>query len=225
MKKWRLNYLLWLACLSIGLCRCTQHSQTHTPPSAKKIDYSTCYFKSLSTTFDLNLKVTKFKKFDGQQDSCLVRLILIDKTAQIQVDSLHFSAILFLNETYEDCNDVLSYLTGQNIHKEIADNMYGDIVVADFNFDGLEDIAMLNDNGGNGGPYYNFYLQGNNQKFKKSQFLTDSVAFFPSKINPSTKTLTTYAHAGACLMEKCVFLLEKNKAWKKQSQRLIDVCK
>jgi hypothetical protein len=58
------------------------------------------------------------------------------------------------------CGAVRSYETGKNAHKAVVDNDYGDLVVADINFDGLADVVLKTDGGGNGGPYYTFYTSG-----------------------------------------------------------------
>lgn len=199
-------------------------SMHYTPPTAKKVDYCTCDYKNLSKVFDLSLRVTKFRNADGI-DSCLVNLIFQDKKRLHPVDSLIFPTNLFLNETFENCNDVRSYTTGYNINKEIVDNMYGDIVVADLNFDGLEDLAIMNDNGGNSGPYYRFFLQENKQKFKESQFLRDSMALFPTKINPANKTLFIRSRVGFCMIGERVLAFNENKKWETKSKKLIDHCK
>lgn len=199
-------------------------SAHYTPPSTKKIDYCTCDHLDLSKIFDVQLKVTKFKRFDGYQDSCLVKVVLLSKHTLKCVDSFAFSTIMFLDDSYEDCEQVLSYSTGKNTDREIVDDMYGDIVVADLNFDGLEDLAVMSEDQ-NAGTYYRFFLQGPKQKFKENQFLSDSIASFPDKINPRNKTLFTLSRAGACAVAEHTFMLKENGRWRTKSKKIIDHCK
>lgn len=216
LKKQPCFLFIWLIGLTVLLSTCAQRP-------ASKVDYVSCNHLSLSKTFDIHLKVTKFKHFYGEQDSCLVKIVLRNKNTSKYVDSLTFSAIMFLNDSYEDCDQVLSYSTGQNVDKEIVDNIYGDIVVADLNFDGLEDLAIMNDNG-NAGTYYRFFFQGDRQKFEESQFLRDSMASFPTKINPDNKTLFIRRRAGACAVAENTFILEEDGNWRTKSKKIIDHC-
>ena len=115
-----------------------------------------------------------------------------------------------------DCNLCRSYQTGKNETVEEQDNDYGDIIVADFNFDKKEDLALKSDSGGNGGPAYKFYLQDSNGKFYLDNFLTDTMTYFPTHINKNNKTLTTLVHANA--MELCKSIYKQDKAtdkWKR----------
>ena len=120
----------------------------------------------------------------------------------------------------------MSYSTKFNIEKKIVDNNYGDIIVADFNFDNKDDIALVNDMGGNGGVFYSYYIQNKDRKFIKDVYLTDSMTYFPSKINKNSKTLITYVHAGVCGLGEHIYRLDINKnCWKDESHKIIDICK
>lgn len=83
----------------------------------------------------------------------------------------------------------------------ILDTDFGDIVVADFNFESREDIAIRSDDE-NGGTYYRFYIQEKDKLFKLDSFLTDSMSIVPTYFNRTKKTLTTYQHAGVRLGEQ-----------------------
>lgn len=184
-----------------------------------------CEHNNLFKFFDLNIDVKRFVKEDELFDSCIVRILLTNRTNQGFIDSLYLSSIFYHPVMFENCKEVLSYSTGLNANKEIVDNYYGDVVVADFNFDHKEDLAIINDSGGNGGPLYSFFLQSADQKFTLDTFLRDSMAFFPSKINTQKRTLTTYAHAGNCWLGEHIFVFNKKTGkWKTKSKRLIDIC-
>lgn len=83
-----------------------------------------------------------------------------------------------------------SYITMKNANYKDMDNYCGEIVVADLNFDGLEDFATPIDQGVDNGPHYAFYIQNKNYKFEINNYLTDNVIWFPEKINDSLMTFT-----------------------------------
>lgn len=83
-----------------------------------------------------------------------------------------------------------SYITMKNANYKDMDNYSGEIVVADLNFDGLEDFATPIDQGVDNGPHYAFYIQNKNYRFEINNYLTDNVIWFPEKINNSLMTFT-----------------------------------
>ncbi|RYZ00342.1 MAG: hypothetical protein EOO11_01915 [Chitinophagaceae bacterium] len=111
-------------------------------------------------------------------------------------DSFTQRCIMLFYDTVPAYGDVRSYVTGYNRDKEALDNDYGDLVVADLNFDGREDLALKTDVGGTSGNYYTFFLQDDSGRFRKNDFLTDSVASFPGTIDARRKRLITFGHAG-----------------------------
>lgn len=119
-----------------------------------------------------------------------------------------------------------SYSTKFKTDREIVDNYFGDIVVADLNFDGIDDIAVINEIGGNGGPLYRYYIQTSDRKFVLNNFLTDSVTFFPTKIDKVKKRLITYVHAGACCVSKNVYQFSKaSNTWKQTAHKILGEAK
>ena len=136
------------------------------------------------------------------------------------------TSIYYYDYEFKDCNNVRSYITGKNKkNQRVEDNDYGDFIIADFNFDNIEDIAIENDNS-NSGPQYNFYVQDNFKKFHLDRFLTDSMGYFPAKINEKNKTLVTYIIGGACWLGEHIYKLnEKSYKWKQISHKTINLCK
>lgn len=223
--------LLLLSVLFLFACthpKTRAHNETSIPQKTHNVDDVSsfeCHQNNLFKSLDLNIDVKRFVKKDELFDSCIVRILLTNRIDQEFIDSLYLSSVFYHPIMFKNCNEVLSYSTGLNINKEIVDNYYGDVVVADFNFDHKEDLAIINDSGGNGGPLYSFFLQDADQKFKLNTFLRDSMAFFPSTIDPQKRTLTTYAHAGNCWLGEHIFVFnEKTGKWKTKSKRLIDIC-
>ena len=93
-----------------------------------------------------------------------------------------------LVDSFFDCSAVGSYVTGKHAKDEGDDNYWGDFIVADFNFDGREDFAVIDDYF-NTGAIYEFFTQTQNGRFVKDSFL--SGGYFPNKIDRKNKTLTT----------------------------------
>ncbi|HTJ48205.1 MAG TPA: hypothetical protein VL443_02045 [Cyclobacteriaceae bacterium] len=191
--------------------------------SVSKIE---CYQRGLSKEFDINVFFVRFSDVKEYHDSCIVKLQIVDKATHYKLDSLSITSRLYYEDVFKDCKNVLSYSTGININKKILDNYYGDIIVADLNFDDRDDIVVINDSGGNSGTFYNFYLQDKNKKFTLNRYLTDSMVYFPQKINKRNRTLVTYALAGACGVGEHVHQLNPVIGeWKEKSHRIIGECK
>ncbi|WP_103865657.1 hypothetical protein [Aquimarina sp. I32.4] len=81
--------------------------------------------------------------------------------------------------------------------------------VFDFNFDGLEDFALEEDNTINTGLVHGFYMQKKNGLFIRSDF---PFSFIPSKIDYDKQTLTVYNILGCCKIHRAVYQL-KDKKW------------
>jgi hypothetical protein len=109
------------------------------------------------------------------------------------------------SSAYQSSDQSRSYITGKNVKAGHMDNDFGDLIIADLNFDGNEDIALKYDSGGNGGPLYSFYIRQPTGSFVKDKFLTDNMQFFPADINSKDKTLTITVHASAFGNKKTTF--------------------
>ncbi|MFN8368635.1 MAG: hypothetical protein U0Y96_15475 [Candidatus Kapaibacterium sp.] len=155
-------------------------------------------FKNLSTIY--NYKIIDRFYFDEESPNRVKRSIVISN----KVDSVVQKIYPKLNITpwcYNWENGKYlglephqtisrSYTTGKNIKKQITDNYCGEIVVADLNFDGLEDFATPVDCGASNGSHYQFYIQNQQHEFVSNKYLTEEVMWFPEKINDSLKTFT-----------------------------------
>lgn len=165
-----------------------------------------------------------FQLFESDEQYFYSLIYVHDKQSGLTTDSI-FIVSEYMHSDFLNCNNMVSYSTNFKADRDIVDNHFGDLVVADFNFDGKDDIAVINDRGGNGGPLYSFFLQQENKKFLLDNFLTDSMIFFPSEINRKNKTLTTYVHVGMCGLSERVFKLNgKTNTWTEKSSRMINVC-
>ena len=181
------------------------------------------FFKNLS--YSHNFKLTFFEHYkDGEAETHYWEILIYDKKMNL-VDSILQPVYAFYSEwvDFTEPDSYRSYITGINKNKQAIDNYYGLFIVADFNFDAKNDFAIINDMGGNGGTFNSYYIQHNDNKFVLDTFLTDSMMYFPSKIDVTNRQLTTYVHAGVCWMGEHVYELDKNNKWKEISHKTIDV--
>jgi exopolysaccharide biosynthesis predicted pyruvyltransferase EpsI len=117
-----------------------------------------------------------------------------------------------------------SYTTGKNKNKDVLDNDFGDIVIADFNFDKRDDFAVKNDEGGNGGPSYRYYTQTADKRFILNNYLTYNMVYFPSAFYPVTKSLVTIVHANAMGVNHNTFRLDTvTNKWKFIRRKFVGV--
>lgn len=181
----------------------------------------TCLHKNLSKEFNFEIKVRKIKIPNEMIDSNSVNVVVYNKISNSKQE-FNFGSNFLFEKTFINCKTVRSYSTGINRDAEILDNEFGDLVIADFNFDNRDDFAIKNDSGGNGGPTYNFYIQDKNNKFTLDKFLTREMEFFPTKIFQKSKKLITYVHASAYQLSKNTFEYNvKTKKWKLKDFRLV----
>jgi hypothetical protein len=172
----------------------------------------TCVHKDLSEKINLTVQTKKIKKGESM-DSSVVTVRITDKNAK-PIQTIRYGSN-FLNEDFTNCRLVRSYTTARNKNSEVVDYNFGNLVVADLNFDGKEDIALEQDAGGNGGPVYNFYIQQSDGQFALDHFLTDSVGSFPKYIDKQKRTLTTVIPANVRYEAKKVFRLDpQSRRWR-----------
>lgn len=173
-----------------------------------------CSYIDLSHKLNFETHLQTFSH--GQDyDSSTVTLSIFSKATKKKLQEIKITTQDYFSKVFTDCSAKLSYSTGKNLNKEISDNDYGDIIVADLNFDSLEDIAIKKESGGNAGPIYYFYVQDENGVFKINKFLTDSMGSFPKYINKRRKTLTTLLHASAFEQCKTIYkFMASNRTWK-----------
>lgn len=91
--------------------------------------------------------------------------------------------------------------------------------VKDFNFDGLEDFAILWDIGGSGGELYEYYFQDKKVNFSiiKSYPLQHGV--LAEEINTVNKTISTQTIVGCCHYNLNTYELKSDGSWETSSQQ------
>jgi len=156
-----------------------------------------CVHTNLSKDFDFKVYAKWYGSAEHTvSDSLDVKIEIISKKTKAG-QQIHFGSAWMFEGTYTNCKYVRSYSTGFNKDSLYTDNDYGDIVVADFNFDGLDDVAFKQNGGGNGGPSYYYYIQDKKGKFIQHDFLTATMGYFPAEFVPLKKRLITRVHANA----------------------------
>lgn len=111
--------------------------------------------------------------------------------------------------SYNNFNKISYFNTKLQIQEGIEN--YHNFITADFNFDNLEDFAILYDSGGNGGPIYSYYIQSKEGKFEQIRDFPLNEGPFPKKINKKDNTLTISGPIGCCKIKTTVFQLKNNK--------------
>ena len=155
-------------------------------------------------------------------DSCVIKVSVFDKSTSKLIQAIQYSSEYFFDDAFNECANVRSYTTNVNRDSEALDNDYGDIIIADLNFDTKEDFAIKNNSGGNGGPEYRFYIQDTNGEFIFDKFLSKKMMFFPIHINKTNRTLTTLVHANALQLSETKYKLNiNNQKWKIIKSKLV----
>jgi hypothetical protein len=179
-----------------------------------------CTHDDLSKTLRI---ITQAKRKPGdsvEAIQCPVEVTIIDKASNKIIQQISFKAPTLGYRSFVKCNCVRSYSTGKNRIAAIIGTDFGDIVVADFNFDSREDIAIRFDDE-NGGTYYRFYIQGKDRQFQLDSFLTDSMSIVPTYFNRAKKRLTTYRLAGVRDAENIYQLHVRENKWSLIRHRFI----
>lgn len=224
MKKIALIILAFLLSCSI---KKEQNENSENFNVTKKSSYNliqstNCIQQKLSNQFNISIDFKKIVDTSSFKQLNSLKILITDKKNLSIIDSIEIKSNHYYDFMFSSCESQRSYTTGYNFEKEVMDNYFGDIVVADLNFDNLDDIAVVFDAGGNGGPIYNFYIQHKNKKFTKNIFLTDTMGTFPSIIDKNNKTITTYVHANAMQEGENIYQLKNSENWIKKSHKFIN---
>jgi hypothetical protein len=171
----------------------------------------TCVHKDLSLTLTFITQIKRYKSPGNPLDSCRIMVKIVEKASHKAIQEISFGTQELYDGDFAKCRLVRSYVTGKNRKAIVIDDDYGDIVVADLNFDSREDLAIKSQNG-NAGAYYTFYIQGPDKQFRIDHFLTDSVGIFPTSFNKAKRSLTVLI--GGMWTTNNVYQLDKKGNWR-----------
>ncbi len=96
-----------------------------------------------------------------------------------------------------------------------GDNMYGTLIIEDFNFDGLYDIALMEGCYNNGNSRYCYYLQSEDSLFVKNNFLSNKLETYPAKRDALKNQLTSSLISYNSCRKTTVQYNDSLKTWKK----------
>ena len=179
----------------------------------------TCIHTDLSKTLTI-ITTARRTHLDEAFDSVRLTIRIIDKASKRLLQKISLTTFELFSEDYAHCRMVRSYSTGKNVKKEVIDDDYGDMIVADLNFDSREDLAFKTENN-NGGTDYTFFTQTKDRKFVIDRFLTDSVDSYPASISRSRRTLTTLQRAGVRAAEHVYYLDPRTNKWSQIKYRIL----
>ncbi|MEZ5046847.1 MAG: hypothetical protein R2831_07620 [Chitinophagaceae bacterium] len=179
------NYFILIILFAYS-CTMSPKNKFQNLASNEKLSYTNFLHPQLSNQFNIKVHVEK-----NQEHIQNMSLGIYDKKSNALLDSF----IINTDNTYR--NDLFyfqntqSFCTNYNVNKENREYNTGDIIVADFNFDNKDDIAVRQFRSTDSNVNYHFYIQQNDHTFCYNSFLSESMSLFPSKIDKQTKTLTT----------------------------------
>jgi hypothetical protein len=146
-----------------------------------------CIDFTSSKEFDFDtMFISQDEKLLGKA-KVIIKIFSRKKQVKTQTIELENEFMLKSTKSYRYCENNKSY--SADIFLESTENDFGDLIVADLNFDGKEDLAVKREEGGNGGPTYNFYIQSKNGQFVLDEFLSNEMSYFPNYLNSKQKTL------------------------------------
>jgi hypothetical protein len=182
--------------------------------------------RELSGTFNYLTNIKRIKTSNGDLDSCNVVIKVKSKDNSKIYFTIRFTTMFLFDSSYTQCNRTRSYITGINGGMQILDWDYGDLIVADFNFDNREDFAFKKEEFNASGPIYDYYIQKSDSTFKREKFLSDSLPCFPHYFNRNEKTLTCMCFSGYSYISKEVFkYYSESEKWIRLTKKEIDITK
>lgn len=191
-----------------------------------QVNAQECIHSNLSHKFDYYITAKKSLSSDSIFSSGIVTLsIYLKNTKKLiqKIKVINDSGSLYA--AYENCKNVRSYITGYHENQEASDYDYGDLIVADLNFDGKEDFAIKSEYSVDAGPSYIFYFQDNVGHFHRSRFLTEHLGSFPTYVNAKQKTLVKVYVMGHYEGTKTFKYNPKNKTWRLKKWTEVDLLK
>lgn len=178
---------------------------------------------TLSKYFTFKFSTSKIEDENGDEKQKIKINIKNNQTHKIQ--EINFNPKSLITQFEGSPSNSTSYFDIEKpIIKSYQEIEGGYMLMAlDANFDGLEDFAIINSQGSNGGPQYAYYVQKLNKQFVLDSYLTETVRFFPFEINKNKKILTIKHPSGCCQIQTYKFQIQPNGEWKNIFSNLEDI--
>lgn len=178
-----------------------------------------CSHAGLSNKYDFKRKIVR-KELPNRLDSYLITITVSSKSTKQVIQTVEVKSN-YLIGSYSACKNVRSYETGLNQNEEVIDNDYGDLVIADFNFDQKFDFAVKREEGTYTGPIYNYYIQQESGSFKIDTYLSETVLWFPSDFDAENKILKTSVPSAVGVHVATYKFNPLNGVWKLTNKTLV----
>lgn len=171
-----------------------------------------CEINNLSTKFNFKVSGTDFEDKENNLNPLIAKITITRMSKPSKIQEIRFEPNSWTMLSNIPCNAISYFKKEKNI-KESIDNHHN-FIIADFNFDGLEDFAYIWDVGGNGGALFEYFFQNKDGEFMEDKDFPLQDGLFPSEINPIKKTLTISGPVGCCKINKMTYELKENNEWK-----------
>lgn len=182
--------------------------------------------------YDTNLFIIEKKLNTIENKSCQ------QKSKSCNISDV-FNKYKFILEAGEYRNDkeqkypVSAWITVTNLKNKKSQEIYfepnswsvysdlpcNDLIIKDFNFDGLEDFAFVWDNGGSSGKLYEYYFQDKNGNFSPADSFPLQHGILAEDISKANKTITVQSIVGCCHINLNQYKLNSNGRWETSSEQ------
>lgn len=175
-----------------------------------------------TTSTNFNFLILVKSKDENTLGKAEIVVKVIDKRTEVETQTIRFvSDFILKSESYIQNRNNRYYPANVTIVSN--ENDCGDLIVADLNFDGREDLALKREEGGNGGPLYNYYLQTPSRNFIFDEYLTNEMSYFPDYIDNKGKSLHVNVRANSSTKEGVNYHYDKfNNVWSKSRSEIFN---
>lgn len=181
-------------------------------------------YNNLSDQFDIAVSIRVNTEENPDFDSTYLKISVFEKESKNCIQVIRKKHFWIWDKLFITENNARSYSTHFNEHDIAVDGDYGDVIIADLNFDGLDDFAVIYDAGLNTGPSYYYYFQRPNKTFYRQVFLSETMLYFPTVIDKENKRLITRVRSGVTHIGETTYQYNpKKESWYLLARRRIKV--
>ncbi|SHM10589.1 hypothetical protein SAMN05444407_109156 [Chryseobacterium contaminans] len=156
-----------------------------------------CELNNLSSKYNFIIEAGEFSNEKDQKHPISAWIIIIDKKSG-KKQEIHFEP---------------------NLWAEYSDLPCDSFLVKDFNFDGLEDFAIVWDQGGNAGKLYEYYFQNKEGNFSSTDSFPLQHKILAEDIDALNKTIKTQSIVGCCHFNLNTYKLKSDGSWEASSEQ------